>query len=196
MSGFSIKSYSNSLTCTPQAENSRSNSLHRPRWSRGLGWPLDLLLHKNISQKAQAGTEIQASWGSEGAGPWLMGRGGRSVVRALGSWSKGLGFVSPQEQQENFLLQGQPSVLTLFCYLFPLLLPQQHVKDPSHSAKSVGGRLQLNMHAPCVCHSAWSDMVHGCMVYTECIETAAVSCGTSHASAVSKPLWWIIKNVL
>ena len=26
-------------------------------------------------------------------------------------------------------------------------------------------------------------MVHSCMVYTECAETAAVSCGTSHASA-------------
>ena len=30
---------------------------------------------------------------------------------------------------------------------------------------------------------------HGCMVYTERAETAAVSCGTSHASAVSTPLW-------
>ena len=28
-------------------------------------------------------------------------------------------------------------------------------------------------------------MVHGCMVYTERAETAAVSCGTGHASAVS-----------
>ena len=28
-------------------------------------------------------------------------------------------------------------------------------------------------------------MVHGCMVYTERAETAAVSCGTSHTSAVS-----------
>ena len=28
---------------------------------------------------------------------------------------------------------------------------------------------------------------HGCMVYTERGETAAVSCGTSHASAVSTP---------
>ena len=27
-------------------------------------------------------------------------------------------------------------------------------------------------------------MVHGCMVYTERAETAAVSCGTSHVSAV------------
>ena len=31
----------------------------------------------------------------------------------------------------------------------------------------------------------WCDTVHGCMVYTECAETAAVSRGTSHASAVS-----------
>ena len=36
-------------------------------------------------------------------------------------------------------------------------------------------------------------MVHGCMVYTERTEMAAVSCGTSHASAVSTPLRWILK---
>ena len=41
------------------------------------------------------------------------------------------------------------------------------MKDPSHSAKSAGGRLQLNIHTPYVCGFAWSDMVHGCMVYTE-----------------------------
>ena len=35
---------------------------------------------------------------------------------------------------------------------------------------------------------------HGCMVYTERAEMAAVSCGTSHASAVSTPLRWIFKN--
>ena len=28
------------------------------------------------------------------------------------------------------------------------VLPQWHVKDPSHSAKSAGGRLHLNMHTP------------------------------------------------
>ena len=39
-------------------------------------------------------------------------------------------------------------------------------------------------------------MVHGCMVYTERAETAAVSCGTTHASAVSTPLRWIFKNAL
>ena len=37
-------------------------------------------------------------------------------------------------------------------------------------------------------------MVHGCMVYTERAVTAAVSCGTSHASAVSTPLRWTVKT--
>ena len=31
-------------------------------------------------------------------------------------------------------------------------------------------------------------MVHGCMVYSEPAEKAAVSCGTSHDSGVSTPL--------
>ena len=34
-------------------------------------------------------------------------------------------------------------------------------------------------------------MVHGCIVYTERAETAADSCGTSYASAVSTPLRWM-----
>ena len=55
-------------------------------------------------------------------------------------------------------------------------------------------RLQLNTHTPYVCGFEWSVKVHGCMVYTERAETAADSCGTSHASAVSTPLRWIFKN--
>ena len=31
------------------------------------------------------------------------------------------------------------------------VLQQQHVKDPGHSAKSAGDRLQLNTHTPYVC---------------------------------------------
>ena len=31
------------------------------------------------------------------------------------------------------------------------VLPQEHVKDPGHSAKSAGSRLQLNTHTPYVC---------------------------------------------
>ena len=59
--------------------------------------------------------------------------------------------------------------------------------------------LQLNTHPPCVCtvalHEATQSMC--CMVYnTERAEMAAVSCGTSHVSAVGTPLWWIFKNAL
>ena len=32
-----------------------------------------------------------------------------------------------------------------------LVLPQERVKDPGHSAKSAGGRLQLNTHTPYLC---------------------------------------------
>ena len=31
------------------------------------------------------------------------------------------------------------------------MLPQKHVKNPGHSAKSAGARLQLNTHTPYVC---------------------------------------------
>ena len=59
-------------------------------------------------------------------------------------------------------------------------------------SKSACDRLQLNTHAPYACGFAWSDMVHGCMVYTEYTETAAVSQGTSHVSAVNMPFRWPI----
>ena len=38
-------------------------------------------------------------------------------------------------------------------------------------------------------HGAWLYGVH-----LTCTETAAVSCGTCHASAVSTPLQWIFNN--
>ena len=72
-----------------------------------------------------------------------LGSGAGSVVGAPDSWLKGRGFESLQQRRENFLLQGQLSVLTRS---IPVL-PQQHIKDPGHSAKSAGGRLQLNTHA-------------------------------------------------
>ena len=37
------------------------------------------------------------------------------------------------------------------------LLPQWHVKDPGHSAKSASGRLHLNMHKP-VTQRSWSGL--------------------------------------
>ena len=47
------------------------------------------------------------------------------------------------------------------------MLPQQHAKEPGHSARSADGWLQLNTHAHAVCFFARSDMVWGCIVYTE-----------------------------
>ena len=38
-------------------------------------------------------------------------------------------------------------------------------------------------------HGAWLYGVH-----RTCAEMVAVSCGTSHASTVSTPLWWILKK--
>ena len=41
-----------------------------------------------------------------------------------------------------------------FGIYFTPMLPQSYVKDPGHSAKSAGGRLQLNTHAPYICDFA------------------------------------------
>ena len=60
---------------------------------------------------------------------------------------KGRGFESLKERREIFFLQGHLSVLTIISVSVPPpVLPQEHVKDPGHSAKSAGGRLQLNTH--------------------------------------------------
>ena len=39
----------------------------------------------------------------------------------------------------------------------PPVLPQWHIKDLDHSAKSAGGRLHLNMHTP-LTHRSWSRL--------------------------------------
>ena len=66
----------------------------------------------------------------------------------------------------------------LFQYLFcPQVTTVAHKISWSFCQKC-RGRLQLNMHTPCQCGFAWSDMLHGCMVYTERTEIA-VSCALS-----------------
>ena len=64
---------------------------------------------------------------------------------------------SPCRSGGRILLQGQVSVLTYFAIRSTSLLPQQHVKDSGHSAKSACVRLQLNTHAPDVCGLARND---------------------------------------
>ena len=57
---------------------------------------------------------------------------------------KGCELKSQHKQQENFLLL----CTDLFGVCSTPMLPQWHVKDPGHSAKSAGGRLHLNTHTP------------------------------------------------
>ena len=93
------------------------------------------------------------------------GSGDSSVVREPHSWLKGRGFESLQERREIFF--SRVNFLCWLSFLYPFHPRVTGVKDHGHSAKSAGGRLQLNTHTPYVCGFAWSDMVHGCMVYTE-----------------------------
>ena len=67
------------------------------------------------------------------------------MVRAPDSSLKGCRF---NERQENFLLQGQLSVLTLILVSVHPCDTTVACKDPSHSARSAGSRLQLSMHVP------------------------------------------------
>ena len=129
------------------------------------------------------------------SGPWCtpchaqVGSRDSSVVTALDLWSRSQVWSC---RGGGIILFSRVNFLCwlLFQYSF------HSVKDPGHSAKSAGGRLQPNTYASYICGFAWSDMVHGCMVYRECVEMAAVSWGTSHANAISTQLQWIFKNAL
>ena len=72
------------------------------------------------------------------------------------------------------------AVLYFGIHSTPVLL-QSHVKDPGHSAKSVGRRLQLNAHALYGFESEGNETVNWSTVVW-CTETTAVSPGTSDAT--------------
>ena len=70
---------------------------------------------------------------------------GQLVGRVPDSWLKGGEFESQQEWQDNFSSQEWTLCALIRCLFHLPMLPQWHIKDPSHSAKSAGGRLLLNM---------------------------------------------------
>ena len=70
------------------------------------------------------------------------------LIRAPESWWKGCKFKSRQELWENFFSGANFVCWLLFGVCSIPVLPRWHVKDPCHSAKSAGGRLQLNTHTP------------------------------------------------
>ena len=121
----------------------------------------------------------------------LLESGDSLLVRTPDSWFNGCEFESRQEWRENCLLQGQLFVLTHSVSVSPPMVPQWHVKDPGHSAKSAGGRLHLNMHTS-LTHQSWSGLTmllfrQSVGIYTE-TNSHATHQGTlshSHLSSLS-----------
>ena len=75
------------------------------------------------------------------------GSGDSSVVRASDSWSKGPGFESREERQENFPLHCQLSVMTFISVSVPPPCYRSNTnKSPGHALKSAGGRLCCYTH--------------------------------------------------
>ena len=104
---------------------------------------------------------------------------------------KGVGS-SPSRSSRNFFPQGQLSVLTLILVSIPPLCYRSSMYISQSFYQKCRWQITAKHAYMKGCGIAWNDMVHGCMVYTERAEMAAVSCGTSHASAVSTPLRWRI----
>ena len=126
---------------------------------------------------------------------WRMtvawGGGDSSVVKAPDSWLKGRGFTNPcRSGGRIFFSRADYLCWLLFRYAF-------HPRVTAVARKSAGWQVTvkhaytLRMWLCMKWHGAWLYGVH-----RTCAETAAVSCGTSHASAVSTPLRWIFKNAL
>ena len=101
-----------------------------------------------------------------------------SMVRVPGLWSKGHWFKSLQEHWENFLLRGQLSVPTLILASAPppcvTVVACKRSLSFCQKCRWQGAAKHTCLPVP-LSGFAWSNMVHGCMVYTERAKMAAVS---------------------
>ena len=116
------------------------------------------------------------------------------MVRAPDSRLKGRGFESLQERRKNFLLRSRLSVLTLISESVPprvIAAAQLTAKRRIHLTYVAlyEDAYTLRMWLCMKWHGAWLYGVHRISA-----DTAAVSCGTSHANAVSIPLRWIFNT--
>ena len=80
--------------------------------------------------------------------PQKEGAGIALLVRASDLWSKGFEFNPSRSGRRIFFSRVSFVCWLLFGVHSTLVLPQWHVKDPGHSAKSAVGRLHLNTHTP------------------------------------------------
>ena len=89
------------------------------------------------------------------------------------------------------------SRVKFLCWLLFRYLFHSHITAVAHKrCWSFCQKCRWQVTDKHACGFAWNDIVHGCMVYTECAQTAAVSCGITHASTVIMPLWWTLKIIL
>ena len=101
---------------------------------------------------------------------------------------------SRQERRDNFLLQGQLSVLTLISVSVPPPCYRSSTWKITVGLRKVqvagaGGRLQLKTHTPYLCGFKWSDTVTWCMVewWTQNLRrSGSISRGTSHATTTER----------
>ena len=170
--------------------------------SRRVVFPMDLHIRMSVvfywPVESSAGVVTQTNHGEDQRQDrWQTPSSGGdgSVVRAPDSWLKGRGFESLLERRENFLLQGRLSVLTLISVSVPPRVTAVARKRSRSFCQKCRWQVTakhaytLRMWLWLKWHGAWLYGVH-----RTCAETAAVSCGTSHASTVSTPLRWIFKK--
>ena len=78
----------------------------------------------------------------------------------------------------------------LFCIHFTPVLPQWHVKDSGHSAKSAGGRLHLNTHTP-LTQWSWGGLTKPLSRHSvgTCLETVHTQLVREHSATVVSAGW-------
>jgi len=121
--------------------------------------------------------------------------GDSSVARAPDSWLKGRGFESLMKGGKIFFSRVYFLCWLLFRYPFhPRVTTVARKRSRLFCQKRrwqvTGKHAYTSRMWLCMkWHGTWLYGVH-----KTCAETTAVSCGTSHATAVSTPLRWIFKN--
>ena len=102
--------------------------------------------------------------------------------------------LAPARTTREFCSPESTSVLTLtLASVQPCVMVVAH-KISLSPCQKCSGRLQLNMHAPCVCSFAWSDAIW-CMVVwcaQNVLKWQQFHMATSE-QRLSTPLWWIFK---
>ena len=166
----------------PVAKRQRKKEIeHKNLWQKSPRQKLNTKACGKIIKEKEATQEGLAhrtrDWKVAGLSP---GRSGRRIVLS----------------RVNFLCW------LLFWYLFdPCVTAVAHKRSQTFCQKCRWQITAKHSHTPYICGFAWSDMtVHGCMVYTEHAETAAVSHGTSHVTTKHRfepntTIWMDIQNV-